>query len=375
MGDAVQMFYGQAWWRASVRAVRQPGELLDDLRDAAKLAADTKLLLQPVEDPNERKRKVGERRVGRDGRLYELCELRADGRAAAAAAAGGAAAEADGGALLEEESPMDDLQLGSIAAVREWRLVPPSPHVALASEQGKEKGKKKKDEEDDEEEDGQDEKKKKGKKKKDEDDDEEDDEEDKKKMGKPLGAGSADERGAARSAVVADNDVDADGDVDGDAEGHVDAEVKAASLAAAAASEGGDEAPRTRKRRPSSRLGGRKPKAKSARRVSNAAADPAAERTDEMYLRGVPRAELPGARVVVTYSEDQQPLGEGAELPQGGKELVGCFIEVYWEGDQIWYRAQVQKYHPMKGATSKNCATRESHSIYYPEVWTATNDL
>jgi hypothetical protein len=66
-----------------VRAVRQPGELLDDLRDAAKLAADTKLLLQPVEDPNERKRKVGERRVGRDGRLYELCELRADGRAAA----------------------------------------------------------------------------------------------------------------------------------------------------------------------------------------------------------------------------------------------------------------------------------------------------
>ena len=187
-------------------------------------------------------------------------------------------------------------------------------------------------------------------------------------MGKPLGAGSADERGAARSAVVADNDVDADGDVDGDAGGHVDAEVKAASLAAAAASEGGDEAPRTRKRRPSSRLGGRKPKAKSARRESNAAVDPAAERTDEMYLRGVPRAELPGARVVVTYSEDQQPLGEGAELPQGGKELVGCYIEVYWEGDKIWYRAQVQKYHPMKGATAKNCATRESHSIYYPEV-------
>ena len=87
-----------------------------------------------------------------------------------------------------------------------------------------------------------------------------------------------------------------------------------------------------------------------------------------MYLRGLPRAELPGARVVVTYSEDQQPLGEGAELPQGGKELVGCYIEVYWEGDKIWYRAQVQKYHPMKGATAKNCATRESHSIYYPEV-------
>ena len=68
--------HGHAWWRATVSAVRQGGELLDDLRDEKKLAADTKLLLQPVADPNDRKRKVGERCEGRDGRLYELCELR-----------------------------------------------------------------------------------------------------------------------------------------------------------------------------------------------------------------------------------------------------------------------------------------------------------
>ena len=29
VGDAVQMLHGHAWWRATVRAVRQVGELLD----------------------------------------------------------------------------------------------------------------------------------------------------------------------------------------------------------------------------------------------------------------------------------------------------------------------------------------------------------
>ncbi len=328
VGDAVQMYYGQAWWRASVRAVRLPGELLDDLRDAAKLAADTKLLLQPVEDPNERKRRVGERRVGRDGRTYELCELRA-----ASAAAGGApaamAGEAEGGALAEggtfaeEPSLMDDLQLGSIAAVREWRLVPTAAPVPPAGD-GDEPA--------------------------------------------MTAAGADDAPGASAEAAEVDGEA---AEVDGEAAEEAAAEVAAAEEAAAeeAAAEESGAAPSRRKRpRRSTGGGGGKARAKAARRQR--AKEPREDergRTDDAQLRGVRREELPGARIVVTYNEEQQPLREGDARPQGGKELVGCYIEVYWEGDAIWYRAQVLKHHPMKGGGAKYCGTRESHSIYYPE--------
>ena len=126
---------GQTWWRGTVRAERQKGELLDDLRDERKREADTKLLLQPVEDPNERKRKPGERREGRDGRMYELCELRADAQAGAgggpsssAAAESGADQTAVGGEVV------DDLQLGSVAAVREWMLVTKATGATAAAD-------------------------------------------------------------------------------------------------------------------------------------------------------------------------------------------------------------------------------------------------
>jgi hypothetical protein len=75
VGDAVQMFHAQAWWRASVRAVVGTGDLLTDERDDLKREADVMLVLQPPIDPNERKLQIGCHREGRDGRIWELCEL------------------------------------------------------------------------------------------------------------------------------------------------------------------------------------------------------------------------------------------------------------------------------------------------------------
>ena len=62
----------QAWWRASVRAVVNTGELLTDERDELKRWADVMLVLQPPIDPNERKLHWV-RREGRDGG-FKLCD-------------------------------------------------------------------------------------------------------------------------------------------------------------------------------------------------------------------------------------------------------------------------------------------------------------
>ena len=326
VGDAVQMYYGRAWWRATVRAVRGTGELLDDLRDEVKLAADTKLLLQPVEDPTDRKRRPGERRLGRDGRLYELCELRSDGRAATAA--NEAASEGDGAeAQLDESSPMDDLQLGSIAAVREWRLVPPPPplpeavptaEVPAAATRGDADG----------------------------DGDGDGDEALASMMTTRAARGDANgaAAGTSAAAAVGEDAAAADGDApDGDAP------------------DGDDDEAAPRRKRPKRSSS----KAKASKKQRLKAREQERAQTSATHLRGKPREELPGARVVVTYDEDQ-PLGASESRPNGGKELVGHWVEVYWEGDAIWYRAQVIKHHPMKGGGSKYCGTREQHSIYYP---------
>ena len=274
VGDAVQIFYGQAWWRATVRAVRQVGELLNDLRDERKLAADTKLLLQPVEDPNDQKRKPGERREGRDGRMYELCELRAD------TSVPSSVTEPEGGGVVLDDSQqqMDDLQLGSIAAVREWRLLPqPSAELAAPAEEPPSMAQ-------------------------DEDDN----------------CGGSNSSPAAAGAIADEDHAE-------------DAEDATAAAA-----------PRGKRRSRSSK------DARSAKRLRSAEERKMVRAvTNLTHLRGVPRAELPGKRIVVTYNEDQQ-LDESKQTakPVGGKDLVGIWIEVYWEGDKIWYRAQVRAFLP-----------------------------
>ena len=56
------------------------------------------------------------------------------------------------------------------------------------------------------------------------------------------------------------------------------------------------------------------------------------------FLRNVYRPELPGMRIVVTYTEDSE---EGEAKPECGAELCGHFIEVHWPLDRAWYRAKV----------------------------------
>ena len=282
VGAAVQIRYGQAWWRGTVRAVRQVGELLDDLRDERKRAADTKLLLQPVDDPTDRKRKPGERRHGRDGRLYELCELRAD----AAPAAG--APDADD-MLAEEGSPMDDLQLGSVAAVREWRLIAEAEAQAAAP-------------------------------------------------AAPSSTSARRSGGGGRS-----NENDGPAAAAGDAVGEGEGEGEASRLS-------NQRAPRLAKLTKKQRAIEREQLAKEKSRLDRLT-----------HLRGVPRPELFGKRVVVTYVEDEGG-DDAAAKPTGGKELVNHWIEVHWPLDGLWFRAQVLKHH--KGASK---SAHEQFSIHYPE--------
>ena len=275
------------------------GELLDDLRDERKLAADTKLLLQPIYDPNERKRKPGERMTGRDGRMYELCELRVTDTSSAApstavaAGGGGEAAptapETDGGGVFDDGQPMDDLQLGSIAAVREWRLLPPeeqAPSEAVSSVAD----------------------------------------------GRRSGGAVAAVAAAATTAAGEQEEAEA-GEGEGEGGGGEGADGE------------GEDDGRRKSRRPNPKL------TKKQRAKEREEAWKEKEKQERLtHLRGVPRAELPGARIVVTYAEQQKPSGKGgaeavAERPSGGKELVGMWIEVHWPLDKIWYRAQVRRHH------------------------------
>ena len=125
VGDAVQMASGQAWWRTVVRKCAEVGHLLTDERDDLKRAADMQLLLQPPMDPNSRKIKLGEQKEGRDGRMWEVTELREN--------------------LFEEKEDEGGLEEGageeeadkkevakSLAAVREWRLLEVQPAAAAA---------------------------------------------------------------------------------------------------------------------------------------------------------------------------------------------------------------------------------------------------
>ena len=382
VGDAVQVIFGQSWWRGNVRAIRQVGELLDDLRDERKLAADTKLLLQPTDDPNDRRRRPGERRRGRDGRIYELVELRAEQNTAAAAAASAAAATAgeageEGSAVVLDDgsNALDDLQLGSVAAVREWQHVPgateetgkalapversaapAAPAGGFASE------------------------------------------DcgacinclDKPKFGGPgtrkkpciERGGMAPKRSARAAGVPAPSPArspargraaasSAAPAVESEGQGAAPAAAAPAEVAeedAAAASPaaaddddgsaGGGAAAEGSKRQRAVKLT-KKQRAQEREQLAREK-----ERLDRLtHLRGVPREELPGARVVVTYNEEEQ-VADGVSKPSGGKELVGHWIEVYWAGDKIWFRAQVQKHHPAKGGAK---ATREQFSIHYPE--------
>ena len=89
--------------------------------------------------------------------------------------------------------------------------------------------------------------------------------------------------------------------------------------------------------------------AAAAKRTSKRARAEARPRVVSRSLRGVPRTELPGQRVVVTYSEEEA-LAAGESRPSGGHELVGCFIEVHWPLDAVWYRAQVVRFVEKKGA-------------------------
>ena len=211
--------------------------------------------------------------------MYELCELRAD-----APVPSGAPEAEGGGVVLDDSPPMDDLQLGSIAAVREWRLLPDEALLLPAT-----CGLHPDDEDPDvpatrsrspladlsaaaEGEDG----------------------------GRGGSGGSAD---AAAGAVVSDGD---------------------GTFAAAGDAVSDDEkaAPRQKRRGRSSRetKSARKQRAKE-RVLGRDKEQPA---TNATHLRGVPRQELPGKRIVVTYNEDQQiDEGKADAKPSGGKELVG----------------------------------------------------
>ena len=98
------------------------------------------------------------------------------------------------------------------------------------------------------------------------------------------------------------------------------------------------------------------PAAAGGRRRSNRAAAANIERAKKAArtLRGVPRAELPGQRIVVTYT-DEEALAAGESRPTGGAALVGCYIEVHWPLDKVWYRAQVTRYVEKK----------DSHELVY----------
>ena len=133
VGDAVQMrMAGQTWWRGTVRAERQRASCLTTC-GTSKREADTQLLLQPVEDPNERKRKPG---AARGARWAHVRAVRAGGTrrrggggpSSSAAAESGADQTAVGGEVV------DDLQLGSVAAVREWMLVTKATGATAAAD-------------------------------------------------------------------------------------------------------------------------------------------------------------------------------------------------------------------------------------------------
>jgi hypothetical protein len=95
---------------------------------------------------------------------------------------------------------------------------------------------------------------------------------------------------------------------------------------------------------------------RKSRRVSAASEKPA--KKVSRTLKGMPRAELPGARLVVIYSEEDVAAAAD-EKPTEGAALVGCFIEVHWPLDKAWYKAQVLRHIPAR----KN--TFESYELLY----------
>ena len=82
-------------------------------------------------------------------------------------------------------------------------------------------------------------------------------------------------------------------------------------------------------------------KRRSRREKTPAAAAAAAAAPPKMgpHVRGVHRDDLPGTRIVVTYTEEEETIGAD-EKPEGGAELGGRFIEVHWPLDRAWSRAE-----------------------------------
>lgn len=296
-GTAVQVNHGLAWWRATVRAFAAVGELLSDERDERKREADTLLLLQPPNDPNDRKYKNGQRLEGRDKRLWELVEMAGDSNSGVAEGEGDASAgeaEAEGGAFAPD----------GVKAVREWRLVVPQPGTEASAASGamwpSEKAR------------------------------------------LEAERAAAEEAAAAKGkALVAKPKTRGEGPVAKEEEDEEEDEGAEETEVAARSGEGGGSSKK--------RKGG----GKAARKSKRAAAE-ARPRVASRFLKGVPRAELPGQRIVVTYAEEEA-LAAGETRPTGGHELVGCFIEVHWPLDAVWYRAQVLRYVEKK----------DSHEIKY----------
>ena len=79
---------------------------------------------------------------------------------------------------------------------------------------------------------------------------------------------------------------------------------------------------------------------------SDKAPPPTKPTTNAHYLRGISRSELPGSRIVVVYTEEADVAEAMPAMPEGGPELCGHLIEVYWPIDRAWYRCRVLRVVP-----------------------------
>ena len=77
-------------------------------------------------------------------------------------------------------------------------------------------------------------------------------------------------------------------------------------------------------------------------------------------------------------ASDESGVSAGEAKPEGGADLVGCYIEVYWPKDKAWYRAQVLRYIKDKDKHEKLSKYRVEWEYLKSDctdgVWTARVD-